>query len=108
MNISLISLVVLLFGGLSLGSVYFVGLWLSLRHVPRWRRPFLSMWLSLLGRLAVLLGGGALLLQQSIAPPLQAILLISVGVWLSRNLLIARLIATVERSPAAARHTVGS
>ncbi|MEO1125741.1 MAG: ATP synthase subunit I [Cyanobacteria bacterium J06639_16] len=98
MNSGLFSLALLLLAGLSLGSVYFGGLWITLRRLPRWRRPFLRMGLSLLGRLAVLLGGGAWLLQHAIAPPLAVILLISVGVWLSRTLLVAQLLTTVERS----------
>lgn len=97
MNIGLFSLPFLLITGLSLGGVYFGGLWMTLRRLPRQRRPFLSMGLSWCLRLAVLLGGGAWLLQHSIAPPLQTILLISIGVWLSRMLLIARLLKMVQQ-----------
>ena len=98
MMLGLIGLAILLLAGLALGGIYFGGLWITLRRLPRWHRPFLGMGLSWLGRLAILLGGGAWLLQHPMAPPLQAILIISVGVWLSRTLLIARLLATVERS----------
>ena len=94
--ISLVSLVLLLFAGLCLGGLYFWGLWMTLRRLPRWRRPFLSMGLSVLIRLIFLLGLGGLFLRYPIAPPLQTLLLIVTGVWLSRNLLITLLIATVE------------
>ena len=92
------SAIVLLLAGLSLGGLYFGGLWSTLRRLPRWRRPFLSMGLSWLIRLEILLGGGAWLLQHPLAPPLPTILLISCGVWLSRTLLMTYLLASVERS----------
>ncbi len=88
----------LLLAGLSLGGIYFGGLWFTLRRFHRWRQPFLGVGLSWLGRLTLLLGGGAWLIHQATAPPLVVILLISLGVWLSRMLLIARLLITVERS----------
>jgi F1F0 ATPase subunit 2 len=97
MIVGLISLILLFLAGLMLGSLYFGGLWITLRRLPRWNRPFLGMGLSFLGRLAILLGGGAWLMKHPIAPPLQAILLMSVGVWLSRTLLISRLLAAVNR-----------
>lgn len=92
------STVVLLLAGLSLGSLYFGGLWITLRRLPRWRYPFFTMGLSWFIRLEILLGGGAWLLQHPLAPPLPTILLISCGVWLSRTLLITHLLANVERS----------
>lgn len=93
---------VLLFGaGLLLGGAYFGGLWLTLRRLPRWRHPFLLMGLSLFVRLAVLLGVGGWLWRSSDLPPLLTVLLLSGGVWLSRLLLTARLLATVE--PASVR-----
>ena len=94
------SAIVLLLAGLSLGGLYFGGLWITLRRLSRWRRPFLSMGLSWLIRLEILLGGGAWLLQHPLAPPLETILLIGLGVWLSRTLLITSLLASVERSSA--------
>lgn len=87
----------LLLAGLTLGTVYFGGLWITLRHCRRWQRPFLGMAVSWIGRLVILLGGGAWLLKQSVAPPLLVILLISMGFWLSRMLLITRLLVSVER-----------
>lgn len=94
----LINLTILFLVGFFLGGLYFWGLWMTLRRLPHWRHPFLGMGLSLLTRLTVLLGLGGLLLRDSIAPPLQTLLLVSLGVWLSRNLLITALIATVNRS----------
>lgn len=88
----------LVLAGVSLGSIYFGGLWFTLRRLKRWRQPFLGMGVSWLVRLVILLSGGALLIKQTIAPPLLVILLLSVGVWLSRTLLITWLLATVERS----------
>jgi F1F0 ATPase subunit 2 len=93
--VSLWNLGFLFIAGLGLGSVYFGGLWLTLRRLPRWRHPFLSMGLSLLLRVTVLLGVGGWLLQSSAISPLPTILLLSVGVWLSRMVLIARLLATI-------------
>lgn len=86
----------LVLAGLSLGGIYFGGLWMTLRRLPRWRRPFLGVGLSVGLRLGMLLGGGVWLWQHPIAPPLQTILLISFGVWLSRMLLITRLLAMVD------------
>lgn len=83
--------------GLSLGYLYFGGLWFTLRRLPRWRRPFLGMGLSWLTRLTVLLGLGGVLLRDPIAPPLQTILLLSLGVWCSRNLLITTLIGSLRK-----------
>lgn len=88
----------LLLAGLILGALYFGGLWITLRRLPRWRRPFLSIALSWLIRLEILLGGGAWFLQHPLAPPLPTLLLLSCGVWLSRTLLITSLLASVERS----------
>ncbi len=104
--IKLVSLGLLLFAGLCLGGLYFGGLWMTLRRLSRWRYPFLGMGLSLSLRLSVLLGLSGLLLRNPIAPPLQTVLLISLGVWCSRNLLITTLIATVERASrqAASQH----
>lgn len=90
---------VLFIAGLGLGGVYFGGLWLILGRLPRWRRPFLALGLSLLVRLAVLLGVGGWLLRFSAISPLQTILLLSTGVWLSRMLLIARLLKTMPSKP---------
>lgn len=78
--------------GLSLGGVYFGGLWLTLRSLPQRRRPFVRLRISMLLRLTVLLVGGAWVVQQAIAPPLLAILLMSLGFWLSRTLLITLLL----------------
>jgi F1F0 ATPase subunit 2 len=91
---------VLFIAGLILGSLYFGGLWLTLNRLPRWRHPFLALGLSLLVRLTILLGGGAWLLQSSAISPLQTILLLSAGVWLSRMVLIVRLLATMPPKPA--------
>lgn len=88
----------LLLAGISLGGIYFGGLWFTLRRLNRWRQPFLGMGLSWLVRLEILLSGGAWLMKQAIASPLLVILLLSLGVWLSRTLLIIRLLATVEQS----------
>lgn len=90
----------LLLAGLSLGIIYFGGLWFTLRRFHCWRQPYLWLAVSWFGRLVVLLGGGAWLLNQAVAPPLLVILLVSTGVWLSRTLLIARLLGFVERSVA--------
>lgn len=89
---NLFKLLVIFSAGLALGGIYFWGLWFTLRRLPRWQHPFLGMGLSLLTRLTVLFGLGGLLLQDPIAPPLQTILLLSLGVWCSRNLLITTLI----------------
>lgn len=92
---SLFRLLVIFLVGLVLGGIYFWGLWFTLRRLPHWQRPFLSMGLSLLTRLTVLLGLGGLLLRDPIAPPLQTILLLSLGVWCSRNLLITTLVGSL-------------
>ncbi|MGD1854349.1 MAG: ATP synthase subunit I [Leptolyngbyaceae cyanobacterium] len=89
--------------GLSLGIVYFGGLWFTLRRLHAWRKPYLWLAMSWFGRLAILLGGGAWLLNQTVASPLMVILLVSIGVWMGRTLLIARLLSVVERSGATAR-----
>jgi F1F0 ATPase subunit 2 len=47
--------------GLVLGSLFFGGLWLTLRRIPNWRHPGLGMLASLLLRLA-LVGSGLYLL----------------------------------------------
>lgn len=83
------SLGVLFLVGLGLGALYFGGLWMTLRRLPRWDRPFLGMGLSVLCRLIVLLGLGGLFLRYPIASPFQTILCMGVGVWLSRMLLIS-------------------
>lgn len=95
----MLNLVLLLLAGVSLGGAYFGGLWFTLQRLPRWRRPFLSVGLSLGLRLGLLLGGGAWLWQQAIAPPLATILALSAGVWISRTLLLTTLLAAVERAP---------
>ncbi|MBE9066879.1 ATP synthase subunit I [Leptolyngbya cf. ectocarpi LEGE 11479] len=97
----------LLLAGLSLGIIYFGGLWFTLRRLHCWQKPYLWLAVSWFGRLAVLLGGGAWLLNQAVAPPLLVILLVSIGVWMGRTLLIARLLSVVERSGAVARPGVG-
>jgi len=91
-EMGLFKLIALFLVGFALGGLYFCGLWLTLRRLPYWQHPFLGMGLSLLTRLTVLLGLGGLLLRDPIAPPLQTILLLSLGVWCSRNLLITTLI----------------
>lgn len=96
-EMSVFELVALFLVGFALGGLYFWGLWLTLRRLPYWQYPFLGMGLSLLTRLAVLLGLGGLLLRDPIAPPLQTILLLSLGVWCSRNLLITTLIGYSKR-----------
>ena len=63
--------------GLSLGIVYFGGLWFTLRRLHAWRKPYLWLAMSWFGRLAILLGGGAWLLNQTVASPLMVILLVS-------------------------------
>lgn len=93
---SIVRLIAIFSVGAFLGGVYFWGLWVTLRRLPRWRHPFLGMGLSLLIRLTVLFGLGGLLLRDPIAPPLQTILLLSFGVWCSRNLLITTLMGSLE------------
>ncbi|MEM9162618.1 MAG: ATP synthase subunit I [Cyanobacteria bacterium P01_F01_bin.4] len=104
MMIHLISAAVLLVVGLTLGGLYFGGLWITLRRLSRWRRPFLGVGVSVLVRLTVLLGLGGLLLRYPIASPLQTILLMAIGVWLSRMLLVMLMLRTLE--PVAAHPTV--
>ncbi|ESA37441.1 hypothetical protein N836_02715 [Leptolyngbya sp. Heron Island J] len=84
--------------GLGLGSIYFGGLWFTLRRLRHWRQPVLGMGVSWLVRLTILLGGGVWLLKQTAMPPLLVILLLSAGVLFSRTLLIVWLLAAVERS----------
>ncbi|MEO1400948.1 MAG: ATP synthase subunit I [Cyanobacteria bacterium J06635_1] len=103
--IHLMSVAILLVAGLVLGGLYFGGLWMTLRRLPRWRRPFLGVGVSVLVRLTVLLGLGGLLLRYPIASPLQTILLMAVGVWLSRMVLITLLLKTLEP---VSTHPIGS
>ncbi|MEL6552522.1 MAG: ATP synthase subunit I [Cyanobacteria bacterium J06621_11] len=103
---SILNLLGLFLVGLGLGYLYFGGLWFSLRRLPYWRRPFLGMGLSWLTRLTALLGLGGLLLRSPIAPPLQTVLLLSFGVWCSRNLLITTLIGTLGSSAAPKKQSV--
>lgn len=92
--VGLMSLSILFLAGLVLGGLYFGGLWMTLRRLSRWNRPFLGMGLSLLCRLIVLLGLGGLFLRYPIASPFQTVITISIGVWLSRMLLISTLLAS--------------
>lgn len=82
----------LFLAGLSLGGAYFGGLWITLKHFSQWHRPFLTLGLSLVGRLAMLLAAGIGVVQWAISPPLQAILLMGLGFWLGRTLLMTRLL----------------
>lgn len=91
----------LFFAGLSLGSIYFGGLWFTLRRLRYWRQPVLGVWVSWVVRLGILLGVGAWLLKQTTVPPLWGILSLGAGVWLSRIALIVQLLLTVDRSVAA-------
>lgn len=50
-----------LVGGMALGVAYFVGLWLTARATPNAQRPGLLLFLSFVGRAALLLGGFYLL-----------------------------------------------
>ncbi|MEM9905294.1 MAG: ATP synthase subunit I [Cyanobacteria bacterium P01_D01_bin.44] len=95
------SLAGLLLVGLLLGGLYFGGLWMTLRRVPRWRHPFLGVGVSVVLRLTMLFGLGGLLLRYPIASPLPTILIMGLGVWLSRLLLITLLLRTVENRVAA-------
>ncbi|EDX83065.1 hypothetical protein S7335_243 [Synechococcus sp. PCC 7335] len=94
----MISVIVLWLVGLGLGGLYFGGLWMTLRRLPRWHHPFLAMGLSLLCRLVVLLGMGGLFLRYPIASPFQTVLTISFGVWLSRMMLISAALSISKRS----------
>lgn len=97
---NVISWLGLFLAGVSLGGVYFGGLWFTIRRLHRWRQPFLGMGVSWSVRLVILLSGGVWLMKQAIAPPLLVILLLSAGMWVSRTVLIAWLLATIERSMA--------
>ena len=97
----------LFFAGLGLGSVYFGGLWFTLRRLRYWRQPVLGAGVSWLVRLSILLGGGAWLLKQTLVPPLWGILSLSAGVWLSRMVLIIQLLMAVDQA-AAIMHPVPS
>ncbi|MGB3614894.1 MAG: ATP synthase subunit I [Elainellaceae cyanobacterium] len=91
-----VTLFLLVLAGFALGSVYFGGLWATLRRLPQYRYPFFSVGGSALVRLMVLLGSGAWLLRHIATPALPAILFLGVGVWLSRMLLVVRLLRTIE------------
>lgn len=92
------SVIVLWLVGLVLGGLYFGGLWMTLHRLRRWPRPFLGMGLSLLCRLIVLLGLGGLFLRYPIASPFQTVLVISIGVWLSRMLLISKALSVSKKA----------
>jgi len=92
------SVIVLWVVGLVLGGLYFGGLWITMRRLPRWHRPFLGVGLSLLCRLIVLLGLGGLFLRYPIASPFQTVLVISVGVWLSRMILVSKALSVSQKA----------
>lgn len=53
-----IAKVILFFGiGAALGALYFGGLWLTVRHVTKIRRPKTMLLVSFLGRVAIVLAG---------------------------------------------------
>ena len=49
--------------GVALGVLYFGGLWMSVRTLPRMNRPALLMLVSLAARMAVVLAGFYLVMQ---------------------------------------------
>jgi len=74
--------------GLALGALHFAGLWQTLGRLPRTRMPGMLMVASLVGRLAVLLGGFYLLAHWGGWPALVAGL---VGVVAARSWLLRRI-----------------
>lgn len=76
--------------GCLLGCLYFGGLWLTLRKLPRAPKPMLLIWGSYCLRLGFVLGIFHLILQRSDQDQLLMLLLASFfGFLLSRNWLIS-------------------
>lgn len=73
--------------GLALGSSYFVALWATVRRLPQLRHPAVWMALSLLARLAVVLGALVLVVRSGGGPGLAAAL---AGFVLARTVLVRR------------------
>lgn len=84
--------------GLGIGGVYFGGLWLTLRQLLQWQHPYLWLTGSQLGRLAMVLGGGAWLLSRTATPPLPTILLMGAGICLSWVLLVTQWVVSLPSS----------
>lgn len=82
-----LSLVIAAGVGLGVGFIYFWGLWYTLQRLPQSRRPALLMLGSYLLRLAVVLGGLYLIMDEDMLRVSVALL----GVLLARVILVRRL-----------------
>ena len=60
---TILSLVLSFIAGMGLGLIYFGGLWLTLKHLPHYKRPILMTMASFLVRTAVVLLGFYLLVK---------------------------------------------
>jgi len=75
--------------GSGIGSIYFGGLWLTIRQLSVSRYPFALFFVSLLLRLAIAMGGFYLIIHRSTGDELIIILLICIcGFLIVRNLFI--------------------
>ncbi|MCU0735701.1 MAG: ATP synthase subunit I [Methylotetracoccus sp.] len=94
MGVSLIELVGVVLTGMLLGSLFFGGLWLTVRHASRWRNPGLAVAASLLVRFAIVAIGLYLLADGHWQRYVAAV----PGLWAARWLWVRRI-----RAPGANR-----
>ncbi|NIP71970.1 MAG: ATP synthase subunit I [Gammaproteobacteria bacterium] len=87
MEISLTDLVLALAAGMAFGAVYLMGLWLTVRRLPRASHPGLLALGSLVVRLGLLLGGLFLVADGQ----WQRIVIALAGFLLIRTVLVRRL-----------------
>lgn len=81
-----VGLLVGLIAGLALGIVFFGGLWLTVREIPRSRQPAVLVVLSFMLRMLLVLAGFFLLSRGGWAVPVAGLL----GFLVARTLLIRR------------------
>lgn len=84
---ALANIVLPVFAGITLGAIYFGGLWLTLRRLSTSRQPAFLVLGSYLGRLALCLAGFVLI---AIAAGLQGILICTAAFIAARMILVRR------------------
>lgn len=92
MTLNWLALVIAFLAGLGMGFFYFGGLWLTVRKLLVTQRPFLWFSVSLLLRLAIVMGGFYLIIVRYVGAELIILLLTCIlGFLIVRNLFIDRL-----------------